>query len=94
MPDANRVAPSRVYPADDTDPALTIELPVPGYEHRDLDDVAATLRITAVGHAERLLRQNRTSVPYVVVDVAGWVFAIRPTRCLQRLHTCNRAARE
>jgi hypothetical protein len=93
LPDANRVAPSRVYPANDTDPALTIELPVPGYEHRDLDDVAATLRITAVGHAERLLRQNRTSVPYVVVDVPGWVFAIRRTRCLHSYEIYGMAAR-
>jgi hypothetical protein len=86
LPDANRERPSRVYPANDTDPALITELPVDGYQSRDLDDVAETLRITAVGHAQELLRQNHTSVPYVVVDVAGWVFSIRYTRCLQILH--------
>ena len=81
-----------VYPANDTDPALVVDLPVNGYQSRDLDDVAETLRITAVGRAQELMRQNRTSVPYVVVDVGGWVFSIRYTRYLQSSHMYEIAA--
>jgi hypothetical protein len=81
LPEPKRGAPDQVYTGSDLRPDLKTGLPVAGYDARDLDDVAEALRVAAVGHAEIKRAENSSiDIPYVVVDISGWVFAINYTR--------------
>lgn len=60
-----------------------------GYERLDLDRLAERLRSAAIGRAEELLRQNAsTSIPYIIVDLHGWVFMARYCRSAPAAGNC------